>query len=1009
MLNCPTKGNSNGSTCTSTTATNQTTSSNHTERLGKRNGSRGNGDDEPTPKRGRKAKYHKQCGDCSIWAQLGSYTNVKHLHPSTTMRHPGREAQNLTHYVTYGGYNFSINEDSCICDPCYRDYTRNFHNRENNMPRWYKVCRDSAQQTVNKHCLLCCTSPSNCDCCEMAEWGPDAWYGNDDIVTWRKYLTLNGYVAHNIPEHCKHVCKSHYRRVREIISSRLCATCSSKHCNTAWKLVCDASNSLDEVHEQFSVTDESVAFFDWICNRCRLFLNDPITFSNTISSDLTSSDPITAQKATQINTAIETLNTTGIVFATNELATLKSYLESIQTTPSTILKLVYAFSKYMEKIVLNKSHKIQSYCPDSKKHGKVFYNNSIFNPLSIPYVYNQHIENQKLKSEVKTLQTATLRTEKIRLSVKKQTALFPNSGTFDYRSLITEDGSINEEILSNYFDNDLHELIDTITKSEYSKTHSHSSYYKDCRQWRIKMVIALLSFSMNPQVCFMQTLTGLLCYAYGLRDKGFDVLNVLGCTCGIDTIRKHGSHWARNRSCIQELSPTCFWRVSIDNLNFRIKYAKSLGGSEPSAKKQLDLLTGQVSVRVQTTPETQPLSTCSLKKNIFRSLEISAIQFYSSLQENQDMLKIDMQSAVGLYLSQFRNECFIVTVDRINSDPSSNSFMECLQTNLPHWTPTKSDKFVYTTIDEASSANKHDIDQYLLKLKTELKIGQPQYPTEVVIAGDQQTFAIMWSLKKIHPNRFDWMHVLHGDWHLMNLLSQVIRTMAWDGGLKHLTFLCGYKKELTQWQEIHLMLMALHEVLLKKAVTAFKSQLQQSNITVTSYHAANFWEWVIHISSPSNVDEPSRFWAHMLVTLNFYTGYYISIRSGNWCLRNACLKGVTPIFFAYSRDKYEQLCTNVLHNLASLPSHITNKFLQGEWTTSRRGHKFRNLALDEAHESVINLRLKQITARPSHFRTVELSNFMAYRRLGFLSACAYFENSKKCALKSQVRLKTREN
>ena len=180
------------------------------------------------------------------------------------------------------------------------------------------------------------------------------------------------------------------------------------------------------------------------------------------------------------------------------------------------------------------------------------------------------------------------------------------------------------------------------------------------------------------------------------------------------------------------------------------------------------------------------------KKNIFRSLEISAIQFYSSLQENQDKLKIDMQSAEGLYLHQFRNECFIVTVDRINSDPSSNSFMECLQTNLPHWTPSKSYKFVYTTIDEVSSANKQDIDQHLLKLQTELKIRQPQYPTEVVIAGDQQPFAIMWSLNKIHPNRFDWMNVVHGDWHLMNLLSQVIWTMAWDGGLKHLTFLCGY-------------------------------------------------------------------------------------------------------------------------------------------------------------------------------------------------------------------------
>jgi hypothetical protein len=34
--------------------------------------------------------------------------------------------------------------------------------------------------------------------------------------------------------------------------------------------------------------------------------------------------------------------------------------------------------------------------------------------------------------------------------------------------------------------------------------------------------------------------------------------------------------------------------------------------------------------------------------------------------------------------------------------------------------------------------------------------------------------------------------------------------------------------------------------------------------------------------------------------------------------------------------------------------------------------------LDEAHESMINLRLKTITSRPPHLRTVEMANFMSY-------------------------------
>ena len=36
------------------------------------------------------------------------------------------------------------------------------------------------------------------------------------------------------------------------------------------------------------------------------------------------------------------------------------------------------------------------------------------------------------------------------------------------------------------------------------------------------------------------------------------------------------------------------------------------------------------------------------------------------------------------------------------------------------------------------------------------------------------------------------------------------------------------------------------------------------------------------------------------------------------------------------------------------------------------------MAIDEAHECIINNRVKNITSRPSHFRTVELADFIAY-------------------------------
>ena len=63
------------------------------------------------------------------------------------------------------------------------------------------------------------------------------------------------------------------------------------------------------------------------------------------------------------------------------------------------------------------------------------------------------------------------------------------------------------------------------------------------------------------------------------------------------------------------------------------------------------------------------------------------------------------------------------------------------------------------------------------------------------------------------------------------------------------------------------------------------------------------------------------------------------------------------------------------------------------------GKPFHNVALDEGHECVINKRLKLLTSRPSEYRTVTLSNFMAYLD-------KYSENLEKCIMKSNKQSKT---
>ena len=212
---------------------------------------------------------------------------------------------------------------------------------------------------------------------------------------------------------------------------------------------------------------------------------------------------------------------------------------------------------------------------------------------------HQKLRQWQMESELNELRLAcnsNLKVGNLQHMVGEQAAKFPTSGKFDFRTLVLENDQVDEDALEAHFLPNLVQLVDTITTFDHSKYHQVTPHYKDIRKLIIWMVIALLCLTMNPN-CFFQTLIGLICYAYGLRDKGFDVLNTLGCTCSIDHLRYHGAFWANKCKAVEELDKTRPWHISIDNLNFHIKFAKNLPVSSNGAKKMLNLITGQVTTR----------------------------------------------------------------------------------------------------------------------------------------------------------------------------------------------------------------------------------------------------------------------------------------------------------------------------------------------------------------------------------------------------------------------------
>ena len=87
------------------------------------------------------------------------------------------------------------------------------------------------------------------------------------------------------------------------------------------------------------------------------------------------------------------------------------------------------------------------------------------------------------------------------------------------------------------------------------------------------MVCAIMANMMDTRSCLLQTLIGLACYAQGLRDKGMKLLNGFGITSSVSHIREHGSWWAKIRKAI-DIDVKSFWRVTFDNSDFRMRFAK---------------------------------------------------------------------------------------------------------------------------------------------------------------------------------------------------------------------------------------------------------------------------------------------------------------------------------------------------------------------------------------------------------------------------------------------------
>ncbi len=459
------------------------------------------------------------------------------------MRHPKseEEANLISNYMSHENVTIELNITSCICNGCFRDWERNRDNRENVKPRWVKVKKEfyDAIQSSAKHCIFCCTQ-AQCQCGAISQWGPDQWHGHDTLQTWKRLLVNTGKISHGIPSRAEHICRHHFKVARKIITSRKCSICSITYNDSWWKLIYEVTENLLLLCEAFSINVESISHFDWICKHCRIYYTDGPRLHDILEGDRESTNSLTRKRSEIITDSITKLTSEGILFTNSATQEFRNYLTNSDNS-IVIHKMCNTFAKFFERCM--KKQLCSSYHPQSKKWGTVYFLESTFKCESIPYVFNMYIKSKDFETKFNDMATTLKRTvtpPKIQQMLKKQAKQFPTSQKFDFRTLRNATNVLDLESLDQYFNEELIEVIKCITQADSEKEGSHSALYKTKKNLRIRMIIGMLCMTMNPQCCFIQTALGLICYAYGLREAGFDMLNAAGCTCSMDHVRQHG-------------------------------------------------------------------------------------------------------------------------------------------------------------------------------------------------------------------------------------------------------------------------------------------------------------------------------------------------------------------------------------------------------------------------------------------------------------------------------------
>ena len=464
-----------------------------------------------------------------------------------------------------------------------------------------------------------------------------------------------------------------------------------------------------------------------------------------------------------------------------------------------------------------------------------------------------------------------------------------------------------------------------------------------------------------------------------------------------------------------------------ENVVMAIQNGNNLFRSIPSLSynELLQCLAVANTLNPESVPERRPIKTSLTieQKSSVRVMKLQRIQ-------NTLAIDVDINCNDILYMNelekaeymQFQSDLFTYCFGKFERNPEDKS-----KVNLPglkvyfarqRHPNTEKSHFVYHSIKNSDCDKKESLLDMLNDIYVDLKINKRfKY---LVIVGDAKVYEQLLKIKEEYGMAMNWLIPFIGDWHLLLNYARHLLKLYGPAGLNSLVakfhkgavaksvilglsfdktyafllqvweafyrcqikmFLENKKEDTSKWNMGHISEMF-------ETLTIRYNQRQVSNYKNISRILSNIQnelkgledQFLSFNMEQSEKDENYKFWNDFIhKDCIVFIGLFIAMRTSNWDLRNGCIKSMSEIFHVSESKYYRKLLPLHLKDIYTLPNSISEHMRNGGWVVNIKGNNTSSIALDEAHETLINLDVKDVLTGSDILAITENMHYLPYR------------------------------